>query len=56
VEKVELPEMLDHRSFHRLLEGEVELLQRFAGREPGLANAGLAAVRAPSLDLAVVAV
>ena len=33
MEEVELAEVLDHLLFDRALEGEVELLQRFAGRE-----------------------
>src|SRR5436305_817583 len=35
VEEVELPEMLNDRLLDAALEGEVELLQGFAGREPG---------------------
>jgi hypothetical protein len=39
--------MLDHLLLHRALKGEVELLQGFAGGEPGLADARLAAVALP---------
>jgi len=35
VEEVELPEMLDNLLLEAALEGEVELLERLAGREPG---------------------
>jgi hypothetical protein len=34
VQEVELPEVLDHLLFHAALEGEVELLERLARREP----------------------
>ena len=47
VQEVELAEVLDHLLFHAALEGEVELLQRFAGGEAGLADARLAAVALP---------
>jgi hypothetical protein len=47
VQEVELAKMLDHRLAHRALEGEVELLERLAGRklrrlDPALAAVGLA--------------
>ena len=45
VQEVELAEVLDHRLLDRPLEGEVEHLQRFAGREPGGADPAFAAVR-----------
>ena len=35
VQEVELPEVLDHRLLDGALEGEVELLQRLSGGEPG---------------------
>jgi len=44
VEKVELPEVLDHRLLHRTLKGEVELFERLAGGEPGGLDAALAAM------------
>src|SRR3954465_5735590 len=44
VQEVELAEMLDDRLLHAALEGEVELLQGLAGREPGGLDAALAAV------------
>ena len=51
MQEIELAEMLDHLLFDRALEGEVELLQRFAGGEPGLADARLAAVALPRRGL-----
>src|SRR5919109_969746 len=47
VEEVELAEVLDHLAADRALEGEVELLERLAGRkarplDPPLAAVGLA--------------
>ena len=44
MEEVELAEVLDHLFFDRPLEGEVELLEGFAGGKPRLADARLAAV------------
>jgi hypothetical protein len=44
VQEVELAEVLDHLALDGALEGEVEFLQRLAGREPRLADARLAAV------------
>ena len=44
VQEVELPEMLNDRLLDAALEGEVELLQRFAGGEPGGLDPPLAAV------------
>jgi len=44
VQEVELAEMLDHLLFDRPLEGEVELLERFAGGEPRGLDPALAAV------------
>jgi hypothetical protein len=38
VQEVELPEVLDHLLLDAALEGEVELLQRLVGREPGGAD------------------
>ena len=35
VQEVELPEVLDHLLLHAALEGEVELLKRLVGGEPG---------------------
>jgi hypothetical protein len=35
VQEVELAEVLDHGLLHRALEGEVELLERLSGWEPG---------------------
>ncbi len=51
VEKVELPEVLDHGLLHVALEGEIELLQRLAGREPGRLDPSLATVALPRVDL-----
>jgi hypothetical protein len=45
VQEVELAEVLDHLAADRALEGEVELLERLAGREAGRLDARLAAVR-----------
>jgi hypothetical protein len=39
VEEVELAEVLDHLLSDRALEGEVELLERLAGREAGRLDA-----------------
>jgi hypothetical protein len=50
VKEVELPEMLDHGLLDRALEGEVELLERFAGREPGCFDPSFAAVAVTSVD------
>jgi hypothetical protein len=47
VQKVELPQVLDHGLLDRPLEGEVELLERFAGREPGGLDPALAAMAVP---------
>ena len=44
MQEVELAEMLDHLLFDRPLEGEVELLERFAGGEPRGLDPALAAV------------
>jgi hypothetical protein len=44
VQEVELSEVLDHLPFDRALEGEVELLERLAGREAGRLDPALAAV------------
>src|SRR4051794_39205056 len=44
VQEVELAEVLDDRLLHRALEGEVDLLQRLAGRESGGLDAAFAAV------------
>ena len=38
VQEVELPEVLDHLLLDRALEGEVELLERLVGGEPGGAD------------------
>jgi hypothetical protein len=51
VEEVELAEVLDDLAFDRALEGEVELLERFAGGEAGRLDAALAAVGLPGGDL-----
>ena len=51
VEEVELAEVLDHRLLHRALEGEVELLERLAGGEPGGLDPALAAVGVAGGDL-----
>ena len=51
VQEVELPEVLDHRLLDRALEGEVELLQRLAGGEPGGLDPALAAVAVAGGDL-----
>ena len=51
VQEVELPEMLDHCLFDRALEGEVELLERLAGGEPGGLDPALAAVALAGGDL-----
>ena len=44
VQEVELAEVLDDLLLDRALEGEVELLERFAGREAGSLDPALAAV------------
>jgi len=44
VQEVELAQMLDHLLPDRALEGEVELLERLAGREAGGLDPRLAAV------------
>jgi hypothetical protein len=44
VQEVELAEVLDDGLLDRALEGEVELLERLAGGEPGGLDAALAAV------------
>ena len=51
VEEVELAEVLDHCLLHAALEGEVELLQRLAGGEPGGLDPALAAVAVARGDL-----
>src|SRR3954451_15953192 len=51
VQEVELAEMLDDGLLHAALEGEVELLQALAGREPGGLDAALAAVAVARADL-----
>jgi len=51
MQEVELAEMLDHLLLRRALEGEVELLQRLAGREPGGLDPPLAAVTVAGGDL-----
>jgi hypothetical protein len=51
VEEVELAEVLDDLALDRALEGEVELLERLAGRKAGCLDAVLAAVRLPGGDL-----
>src|SRR5579862_745285 len=51
VQEVELAEMLDHGLLHAALEGEVELLERLAGGEPGGLDATLAAVTVARGDL-----
>jgi hypothetical protein len=51
VQEVELPEVLDHRLLHAALEGEVELLERLAGREAGGFDAALTAVALTRGDL-----
>jgi hypothetical protein len=51
VEEVELAEVLDHLLLHAALEGEVELLQRLSGGEPGELDPALAAVSLAGLDL-----
>jgi hypothetical protein len=51
VQEVELPEILDHLLLHRALEGEVELLERLAGREAGGLDPALAAVALARGDL-----
>jgi hypothetical protein len=45
VQKVELAEVLDHLLLHAALKGEVELLQRLVGGEPGGLDPALTAVR-----------
>jgi hypothetical protein len=47
VQEVELAEVLDHLSLDGALEGEVELLERFARREAGRLDPALAAVALP---------
>ena len=44
VQEVELARVLDDLALDRALEGEVELLERFAGREAGSLDPALAAV------------
>jgi hypothetical protein len=51
VEEVELAEVLDHGLLEGALEAEVELLERFSGREAGSLDPGLAAVAVASRDL-----
>ena len=51
MEEVELPEVLDHRLLDRALEGEVELLERLAGGEPGGLDPALTAVAVAGGDL-----
>ena len=51
MQEIELAEMLDDRFLDRALEGEVELLQGFAGWEPGGADPAFAAVRFAGGDL-----
>jgi len=51
VQEVELAEVLDHLPLDRALEGEVELLERLAGREAGRFDPRLAAVALPGGDL-----
>jgi hypothetical protein len=51
VQEVELPEVLDHRFLDRSLEGEVELLQGFAGGESGGLDPSLPAVAVAGGDL-----
>ena len=50
VEEVQLPEVLDHGLLDRALEGEVELLQRLAGGEPGGLDPSFAAVALAGAD------
>jgi hypothetical protein len=51
VQEVELVDVLDDLLLHRALEGEVELLQRFAGGEPRGLDPPLAAVAVARGDL-----
>ena len=51
VQEVQLAEMLDDGLLDAALEGEVELLQRLAGREAGGLDAALAAVAVAGGDL-----
>src|ERR671919_438804 len=51
VQEVELAEVLDHLLLDRALEGEVELLERLAGREARRLDPVLAAVAVPRCDL-----
>jgi hypothetical protein len=51
VEEVELTEMFDHGLLDGALEGEVELLERLAGREAGGLDARFAAVGLARCDL-----
>src|SRR4051812_33984296 len=51
VQEVELPEVFDDGLLDRALEGEVELLQGLAGREPGGLDPALAAVAVAGGDL-----
>jgi hypothetical protein len=51
VQEVELAEVLDDRLLDRVLEGEVELLERLAGGEPRGSDAGLAAVGIAAVGL-----
>jgi hypothetical protein len=50
VQEVELAEMLDQRLLDRVLEGEVELLERLSGGEPRGLDATLAAMRLPGWE------
>jgi len=51
VQEIELSEVLDDGLLHRPLEGEVELLERLAGREPRGLDPPLAAVTVARGDL-----
>src|SRR5215217_6080148 len=51
VQEVELAEVLDDLALDRALEGEVELLERLAGREARGLDAALAAMALPGGDL-----
>ncbi len=51
VQEVELAEVQDQVALEARLEGEVELLKRFACREPGGLDAGLAAVAVAAVGL-----
>jgi hypothetical protein len=50
VKEVELPQVLDHRLLDRVLEREVELLERLSGREAGGLDPAFAAVALPGGD------